>query len=277
MSAGVARCTGFLATMLGLGVVRARPDGRKAATNGQAVVQAGKRPAQLPRGPKGEAVVHLGADSNAYVIVADGSQIETLETWVHLFRGIMLAKITCGQDILTNDRAYDGLLQRLPGMGPQSEYVRPHVRRKYVYMACHLHPKAATELWSNITIGTLGTIVPDMADVLDEFGPADPASSLHFFGFDESTGPLLVSCWGCLCKPLLQLPRGFLQRRGGLTLLEAAKNKYLAQQWGPDVAFVCQPSPQVLVQRCTEPVSEPMVDKGSGSRKRKRKTSRATR
>ena len=191
-----------------------------------------------------EVVFHLGSVSNPHVASVDTPS--GLGSFMDALRGVDMPRPQHFKDILDTDRNYNAALTGVKGMGPASQYVRPHIRRKRLYMICSEHPLLAEQLWNSVSVRALRDMVPDMTEVLADFALDMPAATVNkLFGFPVATGPLLISCFGCICKPLLNSTLSMSPK--GLRALEAAREMYLAEQHG--AKWVCEPCPEVLAER----------------------------
>jgi hypothetical protein len=236
---GVCRFTGFLMCMKSLGCILAMPSPKKLAA----------RQRSSPAAVMGvDNVVHVGAELTAHTV---GNKVSSaMRHFFEVLQGAVKDVTKEPLDILSNDAAYDKALEQLPGMGAYSCYVRPHIRRKRLYMMCMEVPDIAHKLWDNIKVKTLSDMVPDTSEFLQQFDQDAPASSVNaLFGFPRATGPLLISCYGCLCKPLAEANlKVQLRTRAYQQEMASARLRYLEEQAG--FSFICEPCPARCMERC---------------------------
>jgi DNA-binding GntR family transcriptional regulator len=114
-----------------------------------------KRCEQLPAGG-----VRLGCNSK--VFLAEESVAESLRTFVQILQNAKLPAPQDLTDLFAHDSSFDEVLTNICGMGLHSDYVRPHVRRKRMFM---LYKKlCARNLWAQTTIDHLKSMVLDSSD-----------------------------------------------------------------------------------------------------------------
>ena len=143
--------------------------------------------------------VCLGCNSKVF-LVAEGVG-EPLHNFVHVLQDANLPAPKVVTDSVSHDCSFDQVLVNIDGMGPRSDYLRPHVRRKRMLMLCKR--LGGRDLWAQTSIDHLKSMVPDSSDALSEFRADEYASHVSdIFGLDVDFGPLMISCWACLWKPV---------------------------------------------------------------------------
>jgi len=89
-----------------------------------------------------------------------------------------------------------------------------------------------------------------LGELQTAMGAAAQASQL--LGLPKTTGPLMLSCYGCLCQPLLRLmgpPKGLVSKNEGRAELAKALETYTSPEEQQSDAIPCSPCPEVLAKR----------------------------
>ena len=99
-----------------------------------------------------------------------------------------------------NDGLIDNILQMMTGLrtGPQSEYLRPWVRRKRLRCMLEALPDGGA-FWTDMTIADLKAYTPDMNEHLTSFDDSAPLRDImDLFRIQCKSGPLLLPMAACL-------------------------------------------------------------------------------
>jgi hypothetical protein len=110
-------------------------------------------------------------------------------------------------DIRTELQAFNNFMLQLPGClqcGSQSEYVRPHILRKYLaFLVGALSTTERQSLWQSMSNQELEALVADRNQAHQALPEHWSAATIgDFFGLP----PYFVSMWACLWKGALDHP-----------------------------------------------------------------------
>ena len=110
------------------------------------------------------------------------------------------------EGISKNDEEVDHILASVTGLGigPDSQYVRPFIRRKRLRcMLMSLPANHARCFWMGKSIEDLAALVPDQGEHLPVNSRMSIIELTNFFGFSLTVGPLLISMAACFWKGAL--------------------------------------------------------------------------
>ena len=186
-----------------------------------------------------------------------------LQSFVELLRKVPASSHAATfsvEEFTTQDESYNTAFVSLTKAGvfhTQPTLIREHCRRKRLFMLCqHAPVEAVLEFWRRTSMDDLKDMVPDASKVLSGFDPRSAASlAADLFGFERTTGPLFISCFGCLFRPVAaQIDKTFRGNKNKRRL-SVEIDRYRASQKG--VPFVCNPCPAVLFSKAQALVATP--------------------